>query len=188
MRIIAGLARGFLLKAPKGLDVRPTSDRVKETIFNILRNSVADAAVLDLFAGTGNLGLEAVSRGAARVVFFDASWKSLSVVKENMVHTHLEGYCEVRKIDALVGLGLLKKNQQQFDLIFCDPPYNRGLVGKVLRFLDDSDEILSPTGILIIEYSCHEFLPNDLENLQVQRTEKFGETRIGFVTRKSISE
>lgn len=188
MRIIAGLVKGFLLKAPKGLDVRPTSDRVKETVFNILSSKMTGAAVLDLFAGTGNLGLEALSRGATSAVFLDASRKSLEVVKENIAHTKFDDRCEVRKTDALLGIGFFQKNHRKFDLIFCDPPYNQGLIGKVVTKLDDPDSILSLDGILIIEHSRHEGWPDSLEYLQLRRTEKFGETLISFVTRKSTTE
>jgi 16S rRNA (guanine966-N2)-methyltransferase len=188
MRIIAGIVKGFLLKAPKGLDVRPTSDRVKETVFNILSSQIVDAEVLDLFAGTGNLGLEALSRGAASAVFLDVSRKSLEVVKENIAHTNLNDRCEVRKTDALLGIDFFQKNHKKFDLIFCDPPYNQGLVGKVLANLDNPDSILSLDGVLIVEHSRHEGWPDCLEYLQMRRTEKFGETLISFVTRKSTTE
>ncbi len=188
MRIIAGLSKGFLLKAPKGLDVRPTADRVKETIFNILRDRVENSTILDLFAGTGNLGLEALSRGAAAVTFFDNSRRSLAIVKENVAHTHWENFCELHKTDALLGLAFLKKNHRNFDLIFCDPPYNRNLVGKVLTSLDEPAGILASEGIVIIEHSRHESWPDSLEYLKVWRTEKFGETLISFITRKVAEE
>jgi 16S rRNA (guanine966-N2)-methyltransferase len=185
MRIIAGVVKGFLLKTPKGFDVRPTSDRVKETVFNILSSQITGATVLDLFAGTGNLGLEALSRGAISAMFLDASSKSLAVVKENIAHTNFNDRCEVRKTDALVGMNFFQKSHIKFDLIFCDPPYNRGLVGKVLINLDNPDSILSLDGILIVEHSRHEGWPDSLGYLQLRRTEKFGETLISFVTRKS---
>jgi 16S rRNA (guanine(966)-N(2))-methyltransferase RsmD len=188
MRIIAGVVKGFLLKAPKGLDVRPTSDRVKETVFNILSSQIIGAAVLDLFAGTGNLGLESLSRGATSATFFDTAKQSLAVIKENIAHTNFNDRCEVRKTDALLGLDFFRKSHRKFDLIFCDPPYNRGLIGKVLTNLDNLDNILSPDGILIVEHSCHERLPDCLGYLQLRRTEKFGETLISFVTRKLITE
>ena len=188
MRIIAGQVKGFQLKAPKGLNVRPTSDRVKETVFNILSSQLMGAVVLDLFAGTGNLGLEALSRGAASAVFFDASRKSLEVIKENITHTNFNDCCEVRKTDALIGMDFFQRNHKKFDLIFCDPPYNQGLVDKVLTSLDHPDSILSLKGILIVEYSRHEKWLGCLEYLHLKRTEKFGETLISFVTRKSTTE
>jgi len=188
MRIIAGVVKGFLLKVPKGLDVRPTSDRVKETIFNILGSQLVDAAVLDLFAGTGNLGLEALSRGAASAVFFDASRKSLTVIKENIAHTKLNDYCEVRNTDALIGINFFNKNNSKFDLVFCDPPYNKGLIVKTLMSMDSPDSLLSATGVLIVEHSCHEPWPDCLKYLEVRRTEKFGETLISFVIRKTVAE
>ncbi len=188
MRIIAGEVKGFLLKAPKGLDVRPTSDRVKETVFNILSSQIVGAAVLDLFAGTGNLGLEALSRGATSATFFDVAKQSLAAIKENIAHTNFKDRCEVRKTDALLGLNFFQKSPRKFDLVFCDPPYNRGLIDKVLTILDNPDSILSPDAILIVEHSCHEKLTDRLAYLQLKRTEKFGETLISFVVRKSIVE
>jgi len=109
MRIITGLAKGTRLKAPKGMDTRPTADRVKESMFNILGDIVVDAKVLDLFGGTGNLGLEALSRGAAKAVFIDQNQNSINAIKENVNLCKLQGQALVYKMDSFVALGRLAR-------------------------------------------------------------------------------
>lgn len=181
MRIITGCARGTRLKTPRGMETRPTSDRVKESVFNILGPFLANANVLDLFAGTGNLGLEALSRGAASALFIDKSSASVNLVRENITLTKLINKAEVLKSDALSVLDRLTKDKKQFELIFCDPPYNKGLVEIVLKKIDNSD-ILSLHGIVVVEHSKHEHIRPDFTKLKVKRTEKYGETLVSFLT------
>ncbi|HMM21405.1 MAG TPA: 16S rRNA (guanine(966)-N(2))-methyltransferase RsmD [Selenomonadales bacterium] len=180
MRIITGSAKGFKLKAPKGLDVRPTSDRVKESIFSILADRVGDAAVADLFAGTGNLGLEALSRGAEQVVFVDNSHTSMSFIKENAARTKLFESAQFMKSDVLAAIEKLAAGGRVFDIIFCDPPYNRGFVEKALRSIDRF-RLLAPGGMIVVEHSKHEPVPADLSHLAASRTERYGETLVSFV-------
>jgi len=180
MRIITGSAKGFKLKVPKGLDVRPTSDRVKESVFNILSDQVYDAVVLDLFAGTGNLGLEALSRGAKQAVFVDSSYTSMSFIKENAARTKLSESAQFIKSDVLAAIEKFASGGRVFDIIFCDPPYNHGFVEKVLRSIDKS-QLLAPGGMIVIEHSKHELVPTDLVHLVTRRTERYGETLVSFV-------
>lgn len=180
MRIITGSAKGFKLKAPKGLDVRPTSDRVKESVFNILADQVFDAVVLDLFAGTGNLGLEALSRGAKEAVFVDSSYTSMSFIKDNAIRTKLSESAQFIKSDVLTAIEKFASTGRVFDIIFCDPPYNRGFVEKVVKAVDKL-QLLAPGGVLMIEHSKHELVPTDLTHLRVNRTERYGETLVSFV-------
>lgn len=181
MRIITGSAKGTRLKTPRGMGTRPTGDRVKESVFNILGPFLADANVLDLFAGTGNLGLEALSRGAASALFIDKSSASVSLVRENINLTKLTEMAEVLKGDALTLLDRLVKDKKQFELIFCDPPYNKGLVETILAKIDNSD-ILSMKGIVVVEHSKHEQIRAEFNQLKVKRTEKYGETLVSFLT------
>ena len=160
MRIITGSAKGARLKTPKGQDTRPTADRIKESLFNILGQMVQARTVLDIFAGTGNLGLEALSRGAARAVLVDKATASL--MRENAAHTRLADRTEIMAGDACSVLTRLEAQGQRFSLIFCDPPYHRGLWEKVLKYLDES-QVLSPEGILVVEHGADE---NDLPELQ----------------------
>jgi 16S rRNA (guanine966-N2)-methyltransferase len=180
MRIITGRAKGIRLNAPRGLGTRPTSDRVKESVFNILGDIVTDAQVLDIFAGTGNLGLEALSRGAAAAVFIDNSIESITIIKENAWRTKLIEQAEIYKNDAIRALDRFVETSRSFDLIFCDPPYNKGLVEIVLNKIENNP-ILKPQGILVMEHSNHEKLTDHWNNLQVRRVEQYGETLISFL-------
>lgn len=174
MRIITGTAKGCRLKAPKGQDTRPTADRIKESLFNILGMKVHGRHVLDLFAGTGNLGLEALSRGAAHAVFVDRA--TAPVIRENALHTRLDGRAEVLKSDAFSALARLAGMGKSFGLVFCDPPYHKGLWERALLFLDAS-ELLSEDGILVVEHGVDEDgrMPA-LRNLVRVRAERYGHT------------
>ncbi|MBP2658548.1 MAG: methyltransferase, partial [Firmicutes bacterium] len=180
MRIITGSAKGIKLSAPRGLGTRPTADRVKEAVFNILGDIVVDAQVLDIFAGTGNLGLEALSRGASAAVFIDSSIDSITSIKENAQRTKLIGQVEILKNDVIRALDRFAGTGRSFDLIFCDPPYNKGLVQKVLEKIE-TNAIVNPKGILVIEHSKHEEIKNQWDHLQLRRVEKYGETLISFL-------
>lgn len=176
MRIITGSAKGTKLKTPRGMAVRPTGDRVKESLFNILGSRVPDARVLDLFAGTGNLGLEALSRGANHTTFVEQSMVSIALIRENAILTKLQDQITIVKANVLSAIDRL---EGQFDLIFCDPPYNQGLVSQVLIRID-SAAILADRGMLIVEHSQHERIESSLNQLNLIRSERFGETCIGF--------
>ncbi|WP_378955471.1 16S rRNA (guanine(966)-N(2))-methyltransferase RsmD [Pelosinus sp. sgz500959] len=180
MRIITGSAKGTKLKAPSGLETRPTADRVKESVFNILSDIVVDARVLDIFAGTGNLGLEALSRGAKSAVFVDHSQESINIIKENAQHTKLVGFTEIYKNDVLRALDRLAQSEASFDLLFCDPPYKKGFVQAVLEKIDNQS-IMADRGIVVIEHSRHEGITDEWENLRLKRTEKYGATLISFL-------
>ena len=182
MRIITGNARGVKLKTPRGLNTRPTADRVKESVCNILRNRFVDAQVLDLFAGTGNLGLEALSRGAKHCVFVDASTAAL--IRENAVHTKLANQTEVLRTDVYKALKQFAAAGRSFDLIFCDPPYELNHCAAVLTMLDKS-ALLAPGGVFVLEHSCHEEVTNSWESLEVVRSERYGETIVSFIQNRN---
>jgi 16S rRNA (guanine(966)-N(2))-methyltransferase RsmD len=179
MRIITGSAKGTKLKTPRGMETRPTADRVKESIFNIMGNIVIDAVVLDLFAGTGNLGLEALSRGADCAVFIDKSANSIEIIRENALHTKLIDKTEIYKNDVFKGLAKLEQSQREFDLIFCDPPYNKGFINMILAKIDDSN-LLTSDGIIMMEHSQHETVKKEWKTLNLRRMEKYGETLVSF--------
>jgi 16S rRNA (guanine(966)-N(2))-methyltransferase RsmD len=184
MRIITGTARGLKLKTPRGPGVRPTSDRVKESLFAILAGRIPGAAVADLFAGTGNLGLEALSRGAAAAVFVDASADSVALARANAALARLTDRAEFLRLDAAAAVSRFARAGRAFDIIFCDPPYNKGLAAAIADKIDAA-AILRPGGMLIIEHSRHEKLPTDLVNLTVTRTERYGETLVSFLVHKT---
>lgn len=173
MRIITGTARGARLKAPKGIDTRPTADRVKESLFSILGQRVRGARVLDLFAGTGGLGLEALSRGAVAAVFVDRA--TIPLIRENAVHTHLLENAQFLRQDVFSAVSCLAAAGERFDLIFCDPPYEKGLWQRVLSALDGSP-LLSPGALVMVECGAGEREMPPLSTLALRRAVGYGRT------------
>ena len=180
MRIITGKARGLKLTTPKNMDVRPTSDRVKESLFNIIGTKIVGTHVLDLFAGTGNLGLEAWSRGAAKIVFIDESQASLQLVRSNIAKAKAEKETTVIKGNAVKVIADLAARGERFDFIFCDPPYNKGLPAQIIEQVAKYDIVISG-GYLIVEHSQHEILSDLPIKFEIIRSEKYGETLISFL-------
>lgn len=150
MRVIAGYAKGRELNAPKGLDTRPTLAKVKEAMFGMIQFDVEGSEVLDLFAGSGSLGIEALSRGASHAVFCDLDRKAVSVVKDNLNRLGMTDLSEVIQGDSLKSLSLLKG--RIFDIVFLDPPYKSGLESESLSLLDELG-LLSDEAIVICEHS-----------------------------------
>ena len=175
MRVITGKAKGLKLKTPKGLSTRPTSDRIKESVFNILNGLIdfEDKAVLDLFAGTGALGIESLSRGAVHTVFIDND--TTQIIKDNVLRAHFDKNTEIIRGDVIKIINKLAVNNRQFDIIFCDPPYNKGLWQNTLILIDKLN-LLSDNGILIIEHGADESLEAKLNNLELLRQTKYGHT------------
>lgn len=151
MRVIAGTARSLQLKTLDGMDTRPTTDRIKETLFNMIAPYLYDCVFLDLFAGSGGIGIEALSRGAKEAVFVEKNPKAMACIKENLKHTHLEQKAQTILSDVMAALGRLE-GKKKFDYIFMDPPYNRDLERQVLSFLADSS-LLADDGVIIVEAS-----------------------------------
>lgn len=151
MRIIAGTARSMPLKTIEGKDTRPTTDRIKETLFNILQMDVPGSVFLDLFAGSGGIGIEALSRGAMEAVFVEKNPKAMECVKENLKKTHFERKGMTMQMDVMTALYKLE-GEKQFDYIFMDPPYNKELEKSVLTYLSGSS-LLADEGIIIVEAS-----------------------------------
>ncbi|HPT83648.1 MAG TPA: 16S rRNA (guanine(966)-N(2))-methyltransferase RsmD [Limnochordia bacterium] len=178
MRVIAGKAKGTKLASVKGLSTRPTGDRVKEALFNILGPAVVESSFLDLFAGSGAIGLEALSRGARQVVWVEADRACCEQIKKNLARTGLQGGVVYRS-DVFAALNGLHKRGEQFDLIFLDPPYNRGLVAKTLERLT-ATELLTPEGIIIAEASKKEEAPLGVSKLCLEQIRTYGETALLF--------
>jgi len=160
MRIIAGTARSLPLKTVEGPDTRPTTDRIKETLFNILGSNVSGSVFLDLFAGSGSVGLEAVSRGALRAVFVDHSRRAVSCIRDNIEFTKFDLQCDVLCMDFMAGLKALE-GQYVFDILFLDPPYGKGLSKQALMYLGTSS-LCGENSIVIVEESI-DFVTEDLE-------------------------
>ena len=151
MRVIAGSAKRTQLRTVEGLDTRPTTDRIKETLFNMLAPSLYDCRFLDLFAGSGAIGIEALSRGAEHAVFVEQSRKAMDCIRENLRNTHLEDRAETIQMDVLSALKRLE-GRQSFDYIFMDPPYDHKWEKQVLAYLKES-ALLADDGVIIIEAS-----------------------------------
>ena len=149
MRVIAGSAKKLQLKTVEGMDTRPTTDRIKETLFNMISAYIADSNFLDLFSGSGAIGIEALSRGATCAVFVEQSKKAMECIKENLKYTKLDDKAEVYETDVLNALSRLE-GRKRFDYIFMDPPYNQLHEKRVLEYLSHST-LLSDDGIIIVE-------------------------------------
>lgn len=181
MRVIAGSARGTKLFCPEGLAVRPTHDRVKEALFSMLGDKVAGAQVLDLFAGTGALGIEALSRGAARAVFVDVSAASLKTVTGNLEKTHLAEKAQLMQSDFST---YLADTDKTFDLVFLDPPYSKGYLEQALQIISDV-KLLAPEGVIYCE--LEDALPPALLQLyQVLRDKKYGRAHVLLLKELSV--
>ena len=177
MRVITGSARGRKLKTPENYDIRPTTDNVKEALFNILQFDIEGRRVLDLFAGTGQLGIECLSRGAASATFVDKDRNALRIVRDNLKSCNLSA--AVVQADAL---GFLQKGQQ-FDLIFVDPPYDSGLYEAVLERINLVD-ILSDGGIIICETRKEIELPQMRLPYRKVREYRYGTVKLGKYTKE----
>ena len=174
MRVITGKARGVTLKTPGGLQTRPTTDRVKEALFSIIQFDIPAASVLDLFGGTGQLGIEALSRGAKRAVFIDESDKACRLIQENLRRTRMEGEGAVVRGDYLA---YLSRCREKFDIIFLDPPYAEVFLENALKRITEID-ILQSGGIIVTERPLGKELPFEFEGYARSKDYKYGNTLI----------
>ena len=172
MRVITGKARGVQLKTPDGMLTRPTTDRVKEALFSIINFDIPGAKVLDLFGGTGQLGIEALSRGAKSAVFVDAREDACKLIKENLKRTKMEQDGRVIRSDYA---DYLSRCREQFDIIFLDPPYAEVFLENALKRITEID-ILQSNGIIVTERPLGKELPWEFENYTRSRDYKYGKT------------
>ena len=174
MRVITGKARGIVLKTPTGMATRPTADRVKEAIFNIIQFDVPTASVLDLFGGTGQLGIEALSRGANRAVFIDEREDACRLIKENLKRTKLDAFGRVIRSDYM---SYLKTCKDKFDIILLDPPYAEVFLENSLKMITEID-ILQSGGIMVAERPLGKELPWEFPGFERSKDYKYGKTLI----------
>ena len=174
MRVITGKARGVVLKTPEGLQTRPTSDRVKEAMFSIIQFDLPGTRVLDLFGGTGQLGIEALSRGAASAVFVDAGEPACKLIRENLKRTKLEDQGRVVRSDYLQYLSTTK---EKFDIILLDPPYAEVFLENSLKLISEID-ILQSNGIIVTERPLEKALDFEISGFTRSRDYKYGNTLI----------
>ena len=181
MRVIAGTARGRRLKELQGMDTRPTTDKVKESLFNIIQFEIQGRKILDLFGGTGQLGIEALSRGADHCTFVEMRRDALSLLKENLKVTDLQNSARVVPGDSIA---FLSSCREQFDVIILDPPYHTDLMDRaiesILRF-----DILAEHGIMVCETAAdHELPPLSEDVFEPGRSYRYGQIKLSIFRRK----
>lgn len=184
MRIVAGEFRGRKLQPPKRRSIRPTSDRVREAIFNILGSRLLDARVLDLFAGTGALGLEALSRGAAQAVFVDESVEAVRLIMDNVRICAAQERAEVvhGKVDRIVRrLARKKPVIDKFQIVFLDPPYGKGLVQSTIGLLSG---LVTSAAVVVAEHHVKDGLPPQLDDWVLAQERRYGDTKVSFYVRE----
>lgn len=164
MRVIAGSARRLLLKTVDSLDTRPTTDRIKETLFNMLQFEVPGIDFLDLFSGSGGIGIEALSRGSKRAVFVENNPKAVKCIEENVEHCKFQEQSLILSTDYMSDLNRLNGKGYHFGIVFMDPPYNKGFERKAMQLLHDMDYVDEDT-IFIIEADILDDLADDIENM-----------------------
>ncbi len=183
MRVISGTARGLRLASPDGEGTRPTLDRVKEALFSMLTPYVRGARVLDLFAGSGALGIEALSRGAERAVFVDRSREAEAAVRANLERARLTDRAELLRTDALEYLSAASAAGEGFTLIFLDPPYESGLYEKAISLIT-ARGLLAPSGIIAAEWDAPVGPPKAPPELESIRDRHYGRVNITLLRRK----
>jgi len=177
MRVIAGEAKGRRLKMVPGSSTRPVGGRVKEALFGILGEWVVDALFLDLYAGTGSVGIEALSRGARAAVFVDQGRRAIATIKDNLAHTGLDDRARVVRADVFA---FMKRGDlEPFDLIYVAPPQYKGLWAKTLRALDGSS-LLAPDGLVVAQIHPKEYQALRLETLSLTEQRRYGSTVLCF--------
>lgn len=185
MRVISGRKKGYGLKAPKGRQTRPTEDRIKESLFNILMDIHDESIVLDLFAGSGSIGIEFLSRGAKKSFFVDRSYDSIKCIKENLQHTDLSDIAEVFKTDAIKSIMLFADKDIKFDYIFADPPYGQDLIIKTIKKIS-KENILKENGLLILEHEKNLVLEDKIDSLKKTDCREYGSKNLTFFTKDKL--
>ena len=184
MRIISGKAKGTKLYTLQGDNTRPTLDRVKESIFNIIQSQIPEATVLDLFAGSGAIGLEMLSRGAKKAILCDKSKEAIGIIKKNIQNTHMEEKVELYNIDFKECIE--KVSKEKFDIIYIDPPYETNFIEKSLEKIIEKN-IIQENGIIILETDDEKRIKKEIEKINVAIIDerKYGRANIIFLSKKT---
>ena len=177
MRIIAGKARGRKLLPPATMETRPTLDRVKESMFSIIQNYIPESVVMDVFAGTGSLGLEAASRGAKEVYLVDKSNTTFPILKENIKNLKFENFCFPLNLDSYDALHMLSKKEKIFDIIFIDPPYCKEMIPKAMEIIGENN-LLRNNGIIVTKIDSIEEIYEGYKNIKLLKSKKYGNTTV----------
>ncbi len=179
MRVIAGAAKKRRLKSPGKLPVRPTADRVKESLFNIIGSQLPCCSFADLYAGTGGVGIEALSRGATKVLFVEKEPRVIRILQYNLTITGLGGNAEVVQGDVHTALAAAMRKQDTYDIVFADPPYRQGLAEDMLNILNKYP-VLHLNGVIALEIGADEEMPDQVGIYLLQRRVKYGDTALVF--------
>ena len=182
MRVIGGEYRGRNLRTPKGLAVRPTSDRMRETLFNIVAPVIEGSRFLDICAGSGAVGIEALSRGASLAVFVDVSRRSCAVIEENLAQIGISNGTQIINRDALAALRRLDGESEQFDIIFFDPPYESELYSQAMNLIASSTT-LAREGLVVVEHRAKTPPESEYGDLRAYREVRQGESSLAFYMR-----
>lgn len=188
MRVIAGSARRILLKTLDGIDTRPTTDRIKETLFNMINMDVYDSSFLDLYSGSGAIGIEALSRGAKNATFVENNRDAIACIKSNLKVTHLEDKGKVVYGQVMTILDHLESNQDSYDFIFMDPPYDKEYEMEALCYLNDS-KLIHKNTVIIVESSLNtnfDYIEN--MNLQIIKIKEYKTNKHIYICRKDSEE
>ena len=178
MRVISGKVRGLKLISPPGEDTRPTLDRVKEAVFSMISPFLIDAKVLDLFSGSGALGIESLSRGALNAVFVDNSNIAIKCIRSNIEAAKFDNVSTILQKDSAA---FLKENKNSYDIIFLDPPYNKELIAAVLPYCANC---LKDEGIILCETEKNESLPEDVSGLELVKEYRYGKAKVTSFRKK----
>lgn len=180
MRIISGKARGTKLYTLEGQNTRPTLDRVKESLFNIIQNEIQESIFLDLFSGSGAIGLEAVSRGAKKAILCDSSKEAINIIKKNIEKTHMQEQVELYQV-SFIKL-LQEKTNEKIDIAYIDPPYNTSFVFEAIKLMLEND-ILKESSIIIVETDQEERIIQEINNLEIEIIDqrKYGRAHLIFL-------
>lgn len=179
MRIIAGIAKGKKILPPEDMGTRPTLDRVKENIFNIIQFRVYGTKVIDVFAGTGSLGLEAVSRGAKECYLVDKGEKSFGLLKQNVKNLNFEDKCTCLNMDSYEVLKMMASKGVSFDLIFIDPPYSKEMIPPAMQIINDNN-LLNKDGFIVSKIDSGEEIFEGTDNIKLTNHRKYGNTTVCF--------
>ncbi len=179
VRIIAGKAKGHKLISPETMETRPTLDRVKEAMFSSIQGFLRDAVVVDVFAGTGSLGLEAASRGANEVYLVDKSPVTFPLLKQNVDNLNFSDFCTPLNMDSYEALKMLSKKGKKFDIIFIDPPYCKEMIPEAMKIVKE-DDMLVENGIVVTKIDTIEEIYEGYEDLKLTKSKKYGNTTVCF--------
>lgn len=184
LRIISGERKGRVIQTLEGINTRPTSDRVKESLFNILMFRLPDSSILDLFSGSGNLGLESLSRGAKDAVFVEKNSAALKILRQNCKTLEYLDEAKVLPYDVIRAINQLSKEEKSFDIVFMDPPYDRGLEVPTITALDEAN-LVKEDGIIVVEHLYENHLPQNVGSFVQCDMRKYRGTAISFYRRES---